>query len=318
MNYAGNYKLYPSQREMKTAKYNPNIYGNLSYPFTFNDEEFRNIHIYIEDVRNYFWVSNYGRVYNANNGYLVMPTENSAGYLIYSLNRTNEATSAGKTPNITIAAQILVCTCFNGPRPSPNHQANHKDFNRKNNYYKNLEWLTPQENLNYSQNAGHYWTGNVYISATRNESDIRKICELMQSGITDPQTLSRMVYGCDVTPALYSLYQDIRSGGWYMVTKDYDIPSIEHRNFTNDEYIHAMCKYMQDFPESAYTANLNEVLSYSNLSVQNTDPKFRNRLSSALNQLRYKGAYKRIASQYNLPGNPAKIDSESGNSRNPQ
>ena len=316
MNYAKQNIGVPNQEVMKSAQYNQNIYPYY-YPFTPVDEEFRQISRYLPEYRDYFWVSNYGRVYNANSGYLVVPHQNINGYLTAAIRKKSDLT--GTDPSQSIGIHILVCTCFNGPKPGPRHQVNHKDFNRTNNYAGNLEWMTSQENLDYSRAAGNYWDGNVYSSATRNEADIRKICELMQSGITDPQTLSRMVYGCDVTPALYSLFQDIRTGGWYMVTKDYSIPELEHRNFTGDEYIHAMCRYMVDNPGTAYSANIDEVLGYSGLAAySDTDPKFRNRMSSALNQLRYKGAYKRIASQYNLPGNPTKIDSESGNSRNQQ
>ena len=42
--------------------------------------------------------------------------------------------------------------------PNPNNlpQVNHKDFNRRNDCVNNLEWCTPQGNVQHSANAGHY------------------------------------------------------------------------------------------------------------------------------------------------------------------
>jgi hypothetical protein len=40
---------------------------------------------------------------------------------------------------------MLVCTVFNGDKPSNIHTADHIDKNRTNNIYTNLRWLTPQD-----------------------------------------------------------------------------------------------------------------------------------------------------------------------------
>lgn len=48
----------------------------------------------------------------------------------------------------------LVLSAWGPPRPSPNHWPNHKDFNPANNHISNLEWLTNEENLEYSRAAG--------------------------------------------------------------------------------------------------------------------------------------------------------------------
>ena len=44
----------------------------------------------------------------------------------------------------------LVCEAFWGPPPSPGLDCNHKDLNRANNNYLNLEWVTRQKNIQES------------------------------------------------------------------------------------------------------------------------------------------------------------------------
>ncbi len=49
------------------------------------------------------------------------------------------------------SVHVLVCEAFHGPKPSPNHEVNHKgkDGDKTNNRERNLEWTTR------SQNAKH-------------------------------------------------------------------------------------------------------------------------------------------------------------------
>lgn len=296
-NVAGNYDLNPLQETMKHARFNPNIYPYY-YPFIMEDEEFRRISDFLPEYKDYFWVSNYGRVYNANNGYFVIPHVIEAGYTVVSIRKTDAA--GGGSNNI--GAHILVCTCFNGPKPGPGYQVNHKDFKRSHNYYKNLEWTTPQENLDYSRAAGNYWNGNVYSSAKYTEAQIRYICELLQSGITDPPTICMKVFGCEPNPGLYSLIRQIKSGkNWIQISKDYSgILDVEHRNFTPDWIIHGMCNYMKNNPATAYSASINEVLLSFGVNPETITTEEYYRYKSALQQLRYKNAYRRIADQYDI------------------
>ena len=61
----------------------------------------------------------------------------------------------------------LVCKVFNGEPPAPGLVVNHKDGNRTNNHYSNLEWCTQKENVRHSIREGSYTPppkafGNTY------------------------------------------------------------------------------------------------------------------------------------------------------------
>lgn len=305
MNYSKDFNPNPTQEDMRKANYRHSKNSKRTYyaPFKPLNEEFRQVSQYFPEVRDWYWISNYGTLYSANGNYYIPPQFNWAGYIEYRLRRKEEYVAQGKPIEYTVAAQILVCTCFNGPKPGPKYQVNHKNFVRHNNYYENLEWLTPQENLDYSRAAGNYWTGNVYSSARYTEAQVRSICELLQAGITDPTTICMRVFGCEPNPGLYSLIRQIKSGkNWSKVSSDYEgIVDVEHRNFTADYIIHAMCRYMKDNPETAYTASLGDVLAYSGFYLNQFTDQERMRYRSALHQLRYKNAYRRIADQYGIP-----------------
>ena len=163
MNIAKTNTPDPGQDTMLHAQFRQNIYPYY-YPFIPMDEQFRRVSDFLPEYRDYYWISNYGRLYNANSGYLCTPTINEAGYTLFNLRRTEEAIASGKPRDSYIGAHILVCTCFVGPKPGPKYQVNHRDFRRSNNYYQNLEWTTPQENLDYSRLAPTLSMGIGYTS----------------------------------------------------------------------------------------------------------------------------------------------------------
>lgn len=61
---------------------------------------------------------------------------------------------------------------------------NHKDGNKSNNHYMNLEWCTHQENVTHSVTTG-LWVKKIGVEhgkCNTNEYDVRKVCTLLESG----------------------------------------------------------------------------------------------------------------------------------------
>ena len=95
----------------------------------------------IEGFDGIYSVSNYGEVRNNKTGKLMKPRKNETGYLRINL------TKNGKPKCMRV--HRLVAQAFI-PNPENKIQVNHIDFNRENNCVSNLEWVTNQENTQYS------------------------------------------------------------------------------------------------------------------------------------------------------------------------
>ena len=78
-----------------------------------------------------------GEVINKHNGRILKPQLNGKGYLRVSIGKQLMFVHR-------LVAQKYV------PNPENKLQINHKDGNKLNNYYKNLEWVTNQENRNHA------------------------------------------------------------------------------------------------------------------------------------------------------------------------
>lgn len=91
-------------------------------------------------------ISNWGRVKSYKidtvNGRLMKLTPNkSSGYIIVSI-RNNEGILTPSSVHSLVAEAFI-------PNPENKDQINHIDEDKTNNYYKNLNWMTAKENINY-------------------------------------------------------------------------------------------------------------------------------------------------------------------------
>lgn len=90
-----------------------------------------------------------GRLYSKKvNRFLKGKIDNS-GYRVYALAINDKLSSNGKRLSKMCYAHRLVATYFI-PNPDNLPMVNHKDENKLNNHYSNLEWVTAKENTNYS------------------------------------------------------------------------------------------------------------------------------------------------------------------------
>jgi hypothetical protein len=116
-------------------------------------------------------VSDLGRVRRAvatpgtRKGKILKPTKNVRwGYLYVMLN------CVPRKQNRRV--HVMVCEAFHGPRPSPEHDAAHKDGNRTNNVATNLKWATRTENMADAMEQGTFVKGADHWSAKLIPDDV--------------------------------------------------------------------------------------------------------------------------------------------------
>ena len=89
-------------------------------------------------------VSLSGEVRHKRKKNILKPHVDKDGYLRLSL---------GSKDNVPV--HRVACMAFYGMPPEPNMQVNHIDANRQNNFFLNLEWVTPRENIKWGVYKGN-------------------------------------------------------------------------------------------------------------------------------------------------------------------
>lgn len=104
----------------------------------------------MEAVQSMYDITEHGEVYSHIRNRWLKPRKNNHEYLFYFLK-----------PCGWVSAHTLVALKYIGPPATPDLEINHKDGNRMNNYYENLEWVTHSQNhiLAYMNGKEHYWLG---------------------------------------------------------------------------------------------------------------------------------------------------------------
>lgn len=132
--------------------------GSVLYePFVGSDEEWRIVK-YKDVKEDMYEVSNYGRVRNVYTGKLIALIKKKTDYIHIHLMCENNFRKA-------FLVHQLVATAFI-PNKYNKPNVNHMDLNPSNNYYKNLEWCTQEENVFHSI-MNHMFTGNDIGSMVR-------------------------------------------------------------------------------------------------------------------------------------------------------
>jgi hypothetical protein len=122
-------------------------------------------------------VSNFGRVRRLTGrtaGRILRGDRSVEGYVRVSL---NDYPRKKKTQLVS----ILVCTAFEGPKPSPQHEAAHLNGRPWINWASNLKWKTPKENSADRRAHGRDRLGEQHHKAKLREVDAKAILALLQT-----------------------------------------------------------------------------------------------------------------------------------------
>lgn len=153
------------------------------------DEIFKNIGIYEDHDFSGYEVSNYGKIMNVSNQKFFKTEKNLNEYISAYLTdkKTKKATY--------IKIHRLVATYFVNGKTNEKNIVNHKDENKGNNHYKNLEWMTNQENVEYSCGKKVKQLDKKTNNIIRTFVSIQQACKFHNYGKNSHVTISKCCRG---------------------------------------------------------------------------------------------------------------------------
>lgn len=193
--------------------------------------------ITINNVKPYYFISNYGRVFSIYSNSFIEPQLTENGYFIVGLMTNN-----GNRIHRKVHRLVMITFC---PIPNPDSfQVNHKDCNKLHNWLWNLEWCTPKENIEHAINNNlRSSVGEFNPMAKLTESQVLQIYNLLINNYTDNQIVS--IVGCNK-----DMIRDIASGRtWSYLFNDDQLKAMKRtRNgsYIFEEEKHAICKFYQN------------------------------------------------------------------------
>ena len=106
----------------------------------------------IQEIGKYYEIGQDGRIWSNIRHRWMKPIQNNCHYIHVYITKGVEAP-------LWVFIHTLVALKYIGEPPTDKHEINHKDNNRANNHYTNLEWVTKSENhlLAYKNGKDHYW-----------------------------------------------------------------------------------------------------------------------------------------------------------------
>ena len=251
------------------------------YPIVFLDETFIRISDFIPEVKDHYFISNYGRVCSFAHGHPVIrytQYTNNGGYVQVTLPLKD-----GTVRNFLLHRVLMLC--FH-PISNPDEMAvNHKDGIKYHNYDSNLEWTTDSENMIHCYRNNLEINGEDHPWATITEAQAHEICKFMEQGYPN-RIISEMVFGDGDHSGIV---RNIRSKNcWVNVSRNYNIdaPNPGKRLFTDDEMLR-ICRIAEDNP---YANNMT-ILRIFGIDISKLTKNQANAMSRVVRQLKNKSAY---------------------------
>lgn len=156
----------------------------------------------IIDYENYE-IDSDGFVINTNTGRILKPDNCRAShkknpYLRVVLSKNNKLKR--------FVVHRLVAEYFiHNDEPECKTEVNHKDGNRFNNHYENLEWMSPEENRKHAEDSGFVLKGRDHGNALYTESHVFAIREHHRAGLSRKES-------AEIAGVTLSFVKDVRNG----------------------------------------------------------------------------------------------------------
>lgn len=151
-------------------------------------------------------------------GKLMSPSPDSSGY--YGTSLSVDGKTYWRAIHILVAEAFVI-----NPDPKNKIQVNHKDGNKTNNEWWNLEWVTQQENITHAVDMGLRDTF-LGVNSPKNiypDEIIHKICKLLEEG----KTQKIIADSLDINKGVVNSIKQKKM--WKHISSQYNIPEPAHR-----------------------------------------------------------------------------------------
>ena len=180
-----------------------------------------------------YQVTSYGRIYNTILKKFRKLYLRKDGYFYVDLYNNG----IGKT----IGVHRLVANEFCYERSDEKNVVNHKDGNKLNNYYKNLEWCTMQENITHACETGLKKINEDASAAILSNQDVFEIIELLMDTNIKMKDIANH-YGV-VRGAIFNIYSKLT---WKNFTENIDFPKRYNNIKLNEEIVFDICNLLNE------------------------------------------------------------------------
>lgn len=156
-------------------------------------------------LSNTYSISEDGEIKNIKTGRTISQREDKDGYTVCNLSTTNKRQQTFKVHRLVALMYV------ENDNPEVKVQVNHKDENKKNNHYSNLEWCTLHYNINYGIRTKKAITPRERAIIIKNENtgdvvkfeSIASACRMLN---LDPRHLGEVLSGTRKTVNGYSAF----------------------------------------------------------------------------------------------------------------
>lgn len=190
----------------------------------------------IENVKPYYTISNFGRIFSSTTNQFLIPHDNHNGYLQVSL--------MTETGRIFRKVHRLVLLTFNYFPGCEELQVDHKDCNKHNNIITNLEWVTPKVNTNRAIVSGvRDFVGEGNGRATITKEQAIKISNLVIDGNGEKDIAAHI--GCSTNVVNNIIY----GKAWKHLFSEEIMQKMRNSrqgHYMPDSVKHAICLYFQN------------------------------------------------------------------------
>ena len=157
------------------------------------------------------------------------------------MNDDNEVTKVGMHVLVaTHFVKIPKCLMNTDEQLVPNHN----DFNKENNYHKNLQWMTYAMNNEWNHMHGHWKICEDAPNSKETNETVHTICQLMEKGFSNKYI--REFLNLDDNSYYKALLTSIRTGkNWKSISSQYNITNKNTLRHNSTEFVENICQLIE-------------------------------------------------------------------------